>query len=86
MSSMDVVKEIGISDTPTIRFARVIECLGFTDLRNGIYNSLVEETSASAWNIQLSERLDVLVGKYQEEDVPGAFVEMMNYNITHTSQ
>ncbi|WP_367932095.1 MurR/RpiR family transcriptional regulator [Enterocloster citroniae] len=86
MSSMDVAKEIGVSDASIIRFARAIGYLGFTDLKNDIYNSLIGETSASVRNMQLSERFDVLAGKYQEEDIPGAFVEMMNYNITRTFQ
>ena len=36
--------------------------------------------------MQLSERFDVLTGRYQEDDISGAFVEMMNYNITRTFQ
>lgn len=84
MSSMDVAKEIGVSDASIIRFARAIGYLGFADLKNDIYNSLIGEASASVRNLQLSERFDVLAGKYQEEDVPDAFVEMMNYNISRT--
>lgn len=41
MSSMDVAKEIGVSDASIIRFARAIGYLGFTDLKNDIYNSLI---------------------------------------------
>ncbi len=86
MSSMDVAKEIGVSDASIIRFARAIGYLGFTDLKNDIYNSLIGETSASVRNMQLSERFDVLTGRYQEDDISGAFVEMMNYNIIRTFQ
>ena len=86
MSSMDVAKEGGVSDASIIRFARAIGYLGFTDLKNDIYNSLIGETSASVRNMQLSERFDVLTGRYQEDDISGAFVEMMNYNITRTFQ
>lgn len=84
MSSMDVAREIGVSDASIIRFSRAIGYSGFADLKNDIYNSLIGETSASVRNMQLSERFDVLSGKYGEEDMPGTFLEMMNYNITRT--
>lgn len=86
MSSMEVAREIGVSDASIIRFARAIGYQGFTDLKNDIYNSLIGETSASVRNMQLSERFDVLTGKYPAEDISDAFVEMMNYNITRTFQ
>ena len=47
MSSMDVAKEIGVSDASIIRFARAIGYLGFTDLKNDIYNSLNCESQQS---------------------------------------
>ena len=40
-NGMDVAKEIGVSDASIIRFARAIGYLGFTDLKNDIYNSLI---------------------------------------------
>lgn len=60
MSSMDVAKEIGVSDASIIRLRRAIGYLGFTDLKNDIYNSLIGETSASVRNMQLSERFGFL--------------------------
>ena len=41
-SSMEVAKEIGVSDASIIRFARTIGYEGFTDLKNDIYNSLAK--------------------------------------------
>lgn len=86
MSSMDVAREIGVSDASIIRFSRAIGYAGFVDLKNEIYNSLIGETSAAVRNMQLSDRFDVLSGKYQEENISAAFLEMMNYNITRTFQ
>lgn len=86
MSSMDVAKEIGVSDASIIRFSRAIGYSGFSELKKDIYNSLIGETSASVRNMQLSDRFDVLSGKYQNKDISESFVEIMNYNITRTFQ
>lgn len=69
MSSLDVAREIGVSDASIIRFSRAIGYEGFTDLKNDIYNSLAEEAGTSVRNMQLSDRFDVLSGKYPGEDM-----------------
>ena len=84
MSSMDVAREIGVSDASIIRFSRAIGYKGFTDLKNDIYNSLAGEASAAVRNMQLSDRFDVLSGKFNDQNIPDTFVELMNYNITKT--
>jgi len=86
MSSLDVAKSIGVSDASIIRFSRAIGYQGFADLKNDIYNSLAGEASAAVRNMQLSERFDVLSGKYQGENISERFQELMNYNITRTFQ
>lgn len=84
MSSMDVSKECGVSDASIIRFSRAIGYQGFTDLKNDIYNSLAGEASAAVRNMQLSDRFDVMSGKFDDQYIPDTFVELMNYNLTKT--
>lgn len=86
MSSMDVAREIGVSDASIIRFSRAIGYKGFTDLKM-ISITLWQEKlqSAAVRNMQLSDRFDVLsVRKFNDQNIPDTFVELMNYNITKT--
>lgn len=84
MSSMDVAREIGVSDASIIRFSRAIGYAGFTDLKNDIYNSLAGEASAAVRNMQLSDRFDVLTDKFEERNMADTFVELMIYNVSKT--
>ena len=84
MSSLDIAKEIGVSDASIIRFSRAIGYQGFADLKNDIYNSLAEEVNASIRTMRLSERFDIQTEKYPSKEISDAFLKLMNYNITKT--
>lgn len=58
-SSMEVAKEIGVSDASITRFARAIGYDGFTDLKNDIYNSLAMQATGGIGTLSLTERFSV---------------------------
>lgn len=83
MSSMEVAKEIGVSDASIIRFARAIGYEGFADLKADIYNCLVETAYSG---LSLSERMDQSTKQYPDEDIAGRYLELMQQNLVHTFQ
>lgn len=78
LSSMDVAKEIGVSDASIIRFSRAIGFEGYADLKNHIYNMLLENTYG---NLSLSERLSKNSAKYSGASTPARFQEVIQQNI-----
>ncbi|MBR6207942.1 MAG: MurR/RpiR family transcriptional regulator [Oscillospiraceae bacterium] len=61
LSAMDVAKEIGVSDAAIIRFSRAIGFEGYADLKDQLYDSLVESAYG---RMSLSERLTQNAEKY----------------------
>ena len=85
-SSMEVAKEIGVSDASIIRFARTIGYEGFTDLKNDIYNSLAKQATGGINSLSLAERLSVHQSRYGDTDSKSAYIKMQEYNLERTFQ
>ena len=85
-SSMEVAKEIGVSDASIIRFARAIGYEGFTDLKNDIYNSLAMQASGGANSLSLSERYEVNRSKYGGSGSREDYMKVLRYNQERTFQ
>ena len=80
LSSMEVAQEIGVSDASIIRFSRVIGFEGFADLKESIYNMLVENAFSG---LTLSERMEKSSEKYGEGDLIGQFQNVMQQFILY---
>jgi len=78
MSSMDVAKKIGVSDASIIRFARAIGFDGFADLKQQVYQQLVENANGGQ---SLLERLSQNVEKHGQKGSPEQFVSLMESNL-----
>ncbi len=78
LSSMDVAKEIGVSDASIIRFSRAIGYDGFADLKEHIYDSLVKSANHP---VTLTERLSQNKEKYGGSDSAVKFLELTQQNI-----
>ena len=85
-SSMEVAREIGVSDASIIRFARAIGYDGFADLKNDIYNSLAEQATGGINSLSLAERLEAHQSKYGDMDSKTAYMKMQQYNLERTFQ
>ena len=82
LSSMEVAQDIGVSDASIIRFSRAIGFDGFSDLKDSIYNMLVENAFSG---LSLAERMEQSSEKYDgETDLAGQFQQIMNQNILAT--
>lgn len=78
MTSLEVAQEIGVSDASIIRFSRIIGFDGFADLKEHVYDMLVQNAFSG---LSLSERVSQNKEKYQERDIPGQFEAVMQRNI-----
>lgn len=85
-SSMEVAREIGVSDASIIRFARAIGYDGFTDLKNDIYNSLAMQASGGSSGLSLSERYEINRSKYGGKGSREDYIKVMRYNQERTFQ
>ncbi len=81
LSSMDIAREIGVSDASIIRFSRSIGYNGFADLKNHIYNMLVENAFAG---LSLSERMKQSNKKFRGRDAFPQFQNLMLQNLLTT--
>ena len=81
LSSMDVAREIGVSDASIIRFSRSIGYDGFADLKSHLYNMLVENAFAG---LSLSERMKQSDEKFRERDAFPQFQNLMLQNLLAT--
>ncbi|MFV0440526.1 MAG: MurR/RpiR family transcriptional regulator [Lachnospirales bacterium] len=75
MSSLELAKEIGVSDASIIRFTRAIGYEGFSDLKNQIYNSLVTKSSLNN---------KYIIDKYEENEIYTGFTDIMMDNVKST--
>lgn len=81
LSSMDIAQEIGVSDASIIRFSRTIGYDGFSDLKNHLYNMLVENAFAG---LSLSERMKQSDEKFRGRDTFPQFQNLMLQNLLST--
>lgn len=81
LSSIEVAREIGVSDASIIRFSRAIGYEGFADLKSDIYNTLVENAYSA---LSLTERMMQSARQYSSEDVDTQFLDLMQSNLAKT--
>lgn len=85
-SSMEVAKEIGVSDASITRFARAIGYEGFTELKNDIYNNLAKQATGGVNSLSLIERLDHSNVQYGADSAMADFFKLTEYNLERTFQ
>lgn len=78
MSSLDVAKEVGVSDASIIRFSRAIGFEGYADLKNHLYHQLVENAYGGAL---LSERFTLNQEAFSGDFTPEHFQKLMMANL-----
>lgn len=83
LTSMEVAKEIGVSDASVIRFSRLIGFAGYADLKNHIYEMLVEQ---AAPGLSLTERCALNQGKYEKGDTAARFRQLIRHNTAYVFQ
>lgn len=83
-SSMEVAKEIGVSDASIIRFARTIGYEGFADLKADIYNNLAQQATGGLNSLSLAERLEHHRTQYGDQESKTAYMKMVEYNVERT--
>ena len=81
LSSMEVAKEIGVSDASIIRFSRSIGYEGFADLKADIYKALVENAYSG---LSLTQRMAKSAMQYGDADLDARFLDMMQRNLTNS--
>lgn len=81
LASLEVAKEIGVSDASIIRFSRTIGYDGYADLKKDIYNNLAFKATENIGRLNLTERFDVANRKFSQENLKDSFVELMGYNV-----
>lgn len=85
-SSMEVAKEIGVSDASITRFARAIGYEGFTDLKNDIYNNLAKQATGGMNSLSLSERFDVNRAQFDGYSSKSDYLRLLQFNLERTFQ
>lgn len=85
-SSMEVAKEIGVSDASITRFARAIGYEGFTDLKNDIYNNLAKQATGGINSLSLSDRFDVNRAQFAGNSSKSDYLRLLQFNLERTFQ
>lgn len=85
MSSLEMAKEIGVSDASVIRFARAIGYKGFSDMKADLYGQMTTElTRPKVGQFNLSQRFDMQTKQYSETDLPEELAAMLPRNVDQT--
>ena len=79
LSALDIANEIGVSDVSIIRFSKAIGFEGYADLKNKIYDMLVENSSNK---IPLTERMRINYEKLKDGNVTEQFIQKIQDNIS----
>lgn len=79
LSALDIANEIGVSDASIIRFSKAIGFEGYAELKNKIYDMLVENSSNK---IPLTERMRINYEKLKDGDVTEQFIQKIQDNIS----
>ena len=85
-SSMEVAREIGVSDASIIRFARAIGYERFSDLKNDIYTSMAQQATGGINSLSLTERLEIHRAKYGDTEAKATYLKMLQFNLERTFQ
>jgi len=85
-SSMEVAKEIGVSDASITRFARAIGYEGFTDLKNDIYSNLAMQATGGINSLSLAERFDANRAQFAGSSSKADYLRLLRFNLERTFQ
>lgn len=83
-SSMEIAKEIGVSDVSVIRFARALGYDGFTAFKSDIYTNMVSKLTQGKRDLSLEERFYV---NQKDHDGPISkleYIKQIQYDVHKT--
>ena len=83
-SSLEVARAAGVSDVSVTRFARAIGYPGFTELKNDLYDRMVERATQGVSRLSLDERLEANRAKFGSDVSREEFLKIQTYNIERT--
>ncbi len=83
-SSLEVARAAGVSDVSVTRFARAIGYLGFAELKNDIYDHMVERATQGVSRLSLDERLEANRAKFGSDVSREEFLKIQTYNLERT--
>lgn len=78
LSSLEIANEIGVCDASIIRFSRAIGYDGFADLKEHVYDMLMENSLSNA---SLTERMKRNEEKFGSGNITEQFMNVMNQNL-----
>lgn len=83
-SSMEIAREIGVSDVSVIRFSRAIGYDGFTEMKNDILNHMVNSMSKGNANLSLEERFYANQLEHENQITKQEYINLIQYDIQKT--
>ena len=81
LTSIEIANEIGVSDASVIRFSRMIGYEGFADLKDHVYEMLMENAISG---MTLAERKTFSDEKYRGKDIYSEMEAILQRNVAHT--
>jgi len=82
MTSMQIARELGVSDASIIRFTRAIGYEGFADFKDKVYKNLIQDIYESKDGEEsLSKRLELRSERYKNFDITREMIELMSNNV-----
>jgi len=81
LSSLEVAKEIGVSDASIIRFSRKIGYDGYAALKRDIYDNLADKALDSIGRLRTTERLCISRDRFSKENMREYFLKLMEQNL-----
>lgn len=81
LTSIEIAEEIGVSDASVIRFSRMIGYKGFADLKDHIYEMLMENAISG---LTLAERKSQSDEMYKGKDIFSEMESIFMRNVTNT--
>jgi len=84
LASLEVAKEIGVSDASIIRFSRKIGYDGYAALKKDIYDSLADKVMDGIGQLRPTERFSITKRRFPKENIRGSFLDLMEHNLKQT--
>ena len=81
LSSLEVAKEIGVSDASVIRFSRKIGYDGYAALKRDIYDNLADQVLDGIGRLRTTERFFIAKDRFSKENMREMFLELMEQNL-----
>ncbi|WMI80392.1 MurR/RpiR family transcriptional regulator [Anaerotignum sp. MB30-C6] len=82
MTTMEIARELSVSDASIIRFTRAIGYEGFVDFKDRVYKNLIQEIYESKDGEEsLSKRLELRSERYKNFDITREMIELMSNNV-----